>query len=119
MMWGAAALSTLVLRPFWLAIAPLLPACPFRSLTGIPCPTCGATHVALALLNGDLRAALGANPLAALAAVAFIVGGVLAPIWAFTRFPMPELAAPLPRWVRAAIVTVLLAGWAWVIVTTR
>ena len=36
----------------------LLPGCPLRSLTGIPCPTCFLTRSALATLNGDLGEAL-------------------------------------------------------------
>ena len=36
----------------------LLPGCPLRSLTGIPCPTCFLTRSALATLHGDLGEAL-------------------------------------------------------------
>lgn len=41
----------------------VLPACPFWSLTGFFCPGCGATRSTLALLHGDIDAALGWNPL--------------------------------------------------------
>ena len=36
----------------------LLPGCPLRTLTGIPCPTCFLTRSALATLHGDLGEAL-------------------------------------------------------------
>jgi len=115
-LWGVLAAASLLLRPFWLLVAPLLPPCPFRALTGIPCLTCGTTHAAVAMLRGDLAAALAANPLAAAAGLMFLTGGVLAPLWALFRGRMPVLPAPLPLWVRAALVVALLATWVWVIV---
>jgi hypothetical protein len=116
LLWGVVVVCTLLLRPFWLAVAPFLPACPFRAITGIPCPTCGSTHAAIALMHGRLGAALGANPLAALAGIAFFAGGLVAPVWAALRWPVPDVPAPLPRWARAAIVAALLASWAYLIV---
>ena len=115
-LWGAVAVSSLLLRPFWVALAPFVPGCPFRGITGIPCPTCGTTHAALALLNGRLGDAFSANPLAALAGVGLAAGGLIAPVWAAFNGPVPEIPTPLPRWARAAIVAVLLAGWAYLIV---
>jgi Protein of unknown function (DUF2752) len=118
-LWGVVAACSLLLRPFWLELAPFVPACPFRAITGIPCPTCGTTHAALALLNGRLGDALSANPLAALGGIAFIVGGFLAPAWATFRWPIPSFPTPLPGWSRAMIVAILLAGWAYLIGTSR
>ncbi|WIM98468.1 DUF2752 domain-containing protein [Actinoplanes oblitus] len=62
--------------------------CPLRTLTGVPCPACGLTTAAVALVRGQAAAAFHANPvifgLAALAVavgplVAFRAAGVLAP----------------------------------------
>lgn len=36
----------------------LLPGCPLRALTGVPCPTCFLTRSAIASLQGDLGEAL-------------------------------------------------------------
>ena len=119
LLWGLVAVSSVALRPLWLALAPFMPSCPFRALTGVPCPTCGTTHAAVALLHGEVRAALAANPLAAAAGIAFVVGGVAAPLWAAFSLPVPQLPAPLPRWSRALMGAVLLASWAWVIATSR
>ncbi len=46
--------------------------CPFRAVTGWLCPFCGGTHLAAALLRGDVVSAWGANPL--LLIVALMVG---------------------------------------------
>jgi hypothetical protein len=45
--------------------------CPFRAVTGWLCPFCGGTHVAEALIRGDVAGAWVANPL--LLAVAALV----------------------------------------------
>jgi hypothetical protein len=115
LLWGVLAASALLLRPFWLALAPLLPACPFRALTGIPCLSCGTTRAATALLHGEPLAALGLNPLATLAGAGFIAAGLLAPFWALAALPVPHLGTPAPRALRIALVAALLLNWAWVI----
>jgi hypothetical protein len=117
-LWGVVAGCSLLLRPLWLELAPFVPACPFRVITGIPCPTCGTTHAAIALLEGRVGDAFAANPLAALTGICFIVGGLLAPAWATLGWRVPEIPTPLPQLARAAIVAVLLAGWAYLIVTS-
>jgi hypothetical protein len=116
-LWGAAAVSAIILRPLWIAIAPHLRSCTFRNLTGIPCPTCGTTRTALALFNFDLRAALIVNPLATAAGVAFLVGGGLALVWALMRGPFP---ASRLRWSRRWTLVILGSGlinWIYLILT--
>ncbi|ROO90955.1 uncharacterized protein DUF2752 [Actinocorallia herbida] len=47
--------------------------CPFRALTGIPCPFCGGTTVFIELGSGHPVRALLANPLVFLGAIVFAV----------------------------------------------
>jgi hypothetical protein len=117
LLWAVSAAAALVLRPFWLAVAPLVPPCPFRLLTGVPCLTCGTTRAAVAFLDARPLDALAANPLAAIAGAAFTLGGLAAPLWTASRLPVPDLGAPLARSTKVAIVAALLANWAWVIAT--
>ena len=45
--------------------------CPFRWLTGLPCPLCGLTRSCASLLHGHMVAALQFNPLGPLAILSF------------------------------------------------
>ncbi len=116
LLWLAAAVSAIVLRPLWLTAAPHLGSCIFRSLTGIPCPSCGTTRAATAFLQGDLMTAFINNPLAALAGLLFVVGAPIAVIWTTARMPVPSLPNPLPPWVRIGAVFLIAANWLYLIV---
>jgi len=116
LLWLAAAVSSIVLRPLWLAAAPHLRSCVFRSLTGIPCPTCGTTRAATAFLQGDVMTAFINNPLATLAGLLFVVGAPIAVIWTTARWPVPSLPNPLPPWIRIAAVGLIAANWLYLIV---
>ncbi len=37
-------------------------ACPFKAVTGMPCPTCGMTRSLVALSHGDIGASLACHP---------------------------------------------------------
>ncbi|NWG00898.1 MAG: DUF2752 domain-containing protein [Thermoanaerobaculaceae bacterium] len=114
-LWAASAAAAVALRPVWLRLAPHLPPCAFRALTGFPCPTCGSTHAALALLHGHPLEALRANPLATAAGLLFLLGGLAAPVWMEVRHTVPLLPTPLPLSVRVAALATLALGWIWVL----
>lgn len=117
MLWGVAAASAVILRPLWITIAPHLRACTFRKLTGIPCPTCGTTRTVLALLDFDLGAAFAVNPLALLAGVVFIFGGLSALIWVLLRGPIPDWGLRWSRSWTGAAAGVILINWIYLILT--
>ncbi len=114
-LWLVAAVSAVALKPLWLAVVPLLRPCMFRSLTGIPCPTCGTTRAATAFLDGNLIAAFTANPLAAVAGALFIFGAPLTALWAVFRWPVPELPSPSSTWLRAGVIGLLVVNWIYLI----
>jgi len=115
LLWLAAAVSAIALRPLWLAAAPHLRSCIFRSLTGVPCPTCGTTRAATAFLQGHVMTAFANSPLATLAGLLFVVGAPIAVIWTTARWPVPSLSNPLPPWVRIAAVGLIAANWLYLI----
>ena len=106
------ALATLGLAfGLWIAtflapLAGLIPACPFKRITGFACATCGATRCLLALGQGHWREAFHWYP--ALAAVAalmpFAVLWDLRRAWRGDPYPaLPESrAARLAAWVTLA-----------------
>ena len=115
-LWGAAAAGTLLLWRFLPRLAGFLPGCPFRRLTGLPCLSCGTTRAALSLLRGDLAAAFHFNPLSTVLALAFLAGGILAPLWALLRWPVPDALPAATPARRAAGVAFLLAAWGWQVI---
>ena len=48
--------------------------CPFRRITGVPCPSCGMTRATLSLLRLDFNAYFAYNPAAVPVIVAFWLG---------------------------------------------
>jgi len=67
----------------------LVPPCPLRTFTGIPCPMCGMTRGVTALVHGDFAWAAVMNPasflivaLAILLLVQWKTKRVVIPVWA-------------------------------------
>ncbi len=115
-LWGAVAALLILLSPLAPAIASGLWSCPFKSLTGIPCPSCGTGRAALALARLDPVHALVHYPLPALAWMAFIAVGLVVGWRAGWHRPLPRIRR-LPVWARVAIVVAVLANWAYSIAT--
>ena len=92
--------------------------CPLRTTLGLPCPTCGGTHAALALVRGDVAEAWRQNPLVAAAACGLLLWAAtsavttLVPSWRFRI----DLSPPEKRALRIAAALSLLAAWAYEIV---
>jgi hypothetical protein len=84
------------------------PLCPFRALTGIPCPGCGTLRATNRLLHGDVGAAFGYNALLILMVPVFVY--ILATsLAAVTGRERPRVS--LPRWTGYAALVTVLAFW--------
>jgi hypothetical protein len=111
------ATACLALSPFAPAFAGLLPECPFRALTGLPCPTCGASRAALLLARFEPVEAFVRFPLAALGWTVLIAGGLAAGVAALLGRGLPELPNRLSWPARIAVVAALLGNWVYLIAT--
>jgi hypothetical protein len=84
-----------------------LVACPFRSITGLPCPLCGGTRAFTHLARGD-AGFLNYNAFWVLVAMAMVVAGVVVLV---TRRPFFDALTRTPR--RAALTLAVLGGAGW------
>ena len=93
--------------------------CPMKAVTGLPCPSCGATRSVMSLAHGDFAAAWSWNPLG------YILGLLLLtlPVWlaadAWTgRKSLASAYVFLERrlrlrWVAVPVVLLLICNWIW------
>ena len=93
--------------------------CPFKTITGMPCPSCGTTRAILLLSQGQLTESLWLNPLG------IIIGSlmVILPIWLLydivtkkdTLYKSYRNFENTIRLRRVAIVLILLilTNWIW------
>jgi hypothetical protein len=121
-LWGAAAGSaaalaltvpTLVSR-----FASVLPPCPVKALTSVPCPACGSGRAMLALVRLDLPAAFSSNPVFSVAALAFVAGGFAALGLALSGRGVPE-PRTLPFSLRIGLVLAVVVNWGWLLLDGR
>lgn len=122
LVWSSIALVSLAGLAMWVRLpdAPAWP-CVFRLATGIPCVTCGGTRAMLALLSGDVAAALRWNPLVAtagLAGVPYVVYAVTSVVFGLPRVKV-SLCASDWRAMRVASVAAIVLTWAFLIVDGR
>jgi uncharacterized protein DUF2752 len=98
----------------WLSLGLPWPGCLFRRLTGLPCPTCGATRSAIALVHGDLLGAIQQNPLMVVCyGLSFVINLYAAAVLLF-RLPRPRLAslpAKVKRMLGMLVAAALGANW--------
>ena len=99
---GAASVAGLAAyaAPSLLTNGPVL--CPFRRITGLPCPGCGLTRSCVAFLHGDLSRSLHFHPFGPLVVV--IIAVVL------LRLVRPSLPRPAAR---VELISKVALGVAW------
>jgi hypothetical protein len=86
--------------------------CPLRELTGVPCPFCGLTTAAIALVRGRAGAALQDNPL--IFGLALLAAAVV-PLVALRAVGVMNLPRPWSpqrrRWWGSLALVVAAASW--------
>ena len=80
--------------------------CPFRLVTGIPCPTCGLTRSWVAFMHGHLRESVAYNPFGPLT----VIVAVVLVLGIHKRFPAVSRRLQ-SRPVVGALVCVWVAVW--------
>ena len=96
-------------------------ACPFRAVTGFPCPTCGLTRAAHSLMRGDFDGALAVNPfdtIFLLVAVPLFAGLWVANLAGGFAVRI-SMSSAERRVAWALLAAVALANWAYVLITHR
>lgn len=89
--------------------------CPFKAITGYPCPGCGGTRALIALLHGHIWEAIMINPLSVL----LILFAVAAPVWLFidcyrgTHTLKKLMRSPWPASALIITALIILANWIW------
>jgi hypothetical protein len=114
--YGAIALFALFAARF-LPVLSLAPACAFKALTGLPCPTCGSTRSVVHLADGDLLSAFSMNPLTVsviLFVVLAFVYGTVTLVFGLPRISF-NLAEHEKKRLRIFCVLAVLADWAYLL----
>lgn len=105
-------------EPAWSSYVSL--ACPFKALSGLPCPTCGGTRAFVAAVSGNLRAAISWNPVVGAAAGMLLPGLAVAAGFRIGGWPRPgRLRGAGSGWRRALpalLALAIAANWAYLIV---
>ncbi len=89
--------------------------CPFRALTGHPCPGCGMTRAFCALMHGELWRAVKLNPFSPLLFLAAIIAWASAAAAVFRVERLRSILDRLPRlntFATRAMLALVVAWWA-------
>ena len=93
--------------------------CMFKATTTLPCPSCGSTRSALAILQGDLSQAFYFNPLGFL----LVIGLFILPLWimrdvilnkdSFFKFYHLCEKWVVKKPITISLIAIILLNWGW------
>jgi hypothetical protein len=118
LIWLAVSVAAVIAGGVWLVLGLPWLGCPFRSVTGYPCLTCGATRCAIAFSYGNMLIAWSWNPLAFLAICGMALFDVYAALVLLTRGPrlrIVEWTRAEKNAVRIAVVVLIAVNWAYLL----
>jgi hypothetical protein len=118
LIWLSVSALTALLAGAWLYFALPLPRCAWHDLTGLPCPTCGATRCVRFLTQGAWKAALLINPLVFLGFASAAIYNVYAALVVVLRLPRLRFDRVPPRFgnmVRYGFLIALAVNWLWLV----
>jgi len=118
LIYGGIGLLALCAARF-LPVLTFLPSCPFNELTGIPCPTCGATRSVIHLAQGDLLSSIAVNPLISLCFAGAALYFFYSLVTLALSFPRVDvlLIAEEKNAARAGAIALVFINWTYLIVT--
>jgi len=111
-------LMTGVLAAVWLHLGLPVPPCTLKELTGIPCPTCGATRMARSLLDMRPLQAFAWNPLLFVGITAVLVSGLVSGARRLLGLPRLRVVVDHPgerAALRIGAVLAIVAGWLYLV----
>lgn len=88
--------------------------CPFKRLTGTPCPSCGSTRAVLLLGRGEILSAWLMNPMIATLAAAAVIYLLIRGLSGYA-ITLHATSAQW-RWIALVALAALLANWGYLIV---
>jgi hypothetical protein len=119
-LWCWVSVATLALGWVWLHWNLPLPECVVAKWAGLPCPTCGTTRAARAILAGHGWAAWCYNPLAVSSGVLgafYLVYAAVVQAFRLRRVRFGKFSKKLGYVIRGTAILLLLANWVYLIYT--
>ena len=121
-LWASVATALVVMFALWVRLVEWPPVlCPFHVVTGLPCPTCGATRSVFAFARGDVLGALRMNPLVGaglVLAVPYLLYAAVVSVCGLRRCRI-EVGPRGARLARVASLAAVVATWAFLIADGR
>lgn len=120
LLWFWVALASGMFGFFWLHWGLPLPECVVVRWTGWPCPTCGGTRMARALLVGNGWEALRLNPLLMIAGVVsalYFVYSAVALTLRLRRIRLGKFTKKFGNVCRCGAVMLIVANWIYLVCT--
>lgn len=122
LVWLSISLGGLAIAALWFTLGLPWPHCIFLTITGHPCLTCGATRCAIAFFHLDFAGAWKWNPLVftLLCGMSiFDLYAIVVLILRARRFRFVQFTPAETKFVRVAVILVLLTNWIYLLARPR